>query len=221
MEIKFNKGFSVTLIIILILNYLFGQTLILSFLDFINPKSNYELSVLDIFITSLSLIFRNLSNLTIGIWLFLMAEKFQQKKWTWFLIGLAFGEYSLVFLVILLIVQGISSKVDFYKSLKPILILLIISLLLNPLSDFIINPFLQRTLNRSDYRFMTEYNSYISFINYGIMILLNVVLASKLFKLIGLLQMKGKILWTISTIFLGLFPIILFNELIMIKKEKE
>jgi hypothetical protein len=153
----------------------------------------------------------------IGIWLFVSATKFQQEKWSWFVIGLAFGQYSLIFLAILLIVQNIKLKVDFNKALKPVLILLIISFFLNPASSFIIRPYLTRILSITDYGFLTEYNSYLSFFSYGIVILINIILASKLYKLIGQLQIKGKLLWAVSTVFLGLFTVILFNELIMTK----
>lgn len=219
MEIKFNKGFSILFIIILILIYVFGQTLILSFIDFFRLDSNYELSTLDILIISLTSIFAYLPNLVIGIWLFVMANKFQQDKWSWFLIGLAFGQYSLIFLAILLIVEGIKLNVDLNKALRPVLILLIISFFLNPASSFIVRPYLTRVLNVTDFGILAEYNSYLSFLNYGIVILLNIILATRLYKLIGKLHIKGKLLWTISTIFLGLFPVILFNELILIKTD--
>jgi hypothetical protein len=217
MEIKFNKGFSILLIIILILIFVFGQTLILSFIDFVRLDSHYELSTLDILITSLTSIFDHLPNLVIGIWLFAIVNKFQEDKWSWFLIGLAFGQYSLIFLAIILIVQGIKLKVDLNKALRPVLILMIISFFLNPASSFIIRPYLTRILNATDYGILTEYNSYLSFFNYGIVILLNIILSVKLYNLIGQLQIKGKFLWTISTVFLGLFPVILFNELIITK----
>jgi hypothetical protein len=116
-----------------------------------------------------------------------------------------------------LIVQGIKLKVDLNKALRPVLILMIISFFLNPASSFIIRPYLTRILNATDYGILTEYNSYLSFFNYGIVILLNIILSVKLYNLIGQLQIKGKFLWTISTVFLGLFPVILFNELIITK----
>jgi len=217
MEIKFNKGLSIILIAILILINVTGQTLILSYIDFFRIDSNYGLSTLDILMTSLTSIFDFLPNLVIGIWLFTMTFKFQQDRLSWFLIGLAFGQYSLIFLAILMIVQSIKIKVDFNKSLRPVLILLIVSFFLNPASSFIAKPYLTRFLSVSDYAILIEYDSYLTFLNYGIVILLNIILASKLYKLIGQLQIKGKILWTISTIFLGLFPVILFNELILTK----
>ena len=200
--------------------YLFGQVLILSYIDLFNSESNYELSVLDILITTLSLIFTNLNRLLIGIWFFLMADKFKQEKWSWFLIGLVFSQYSLIFLAILLITQSINTKVDLNKVLRPILILLIISVLLNPVSKFITTPYLTRFLTATDYGYLTIYSSYLSFVTLGIMILLNIVLASRLYKFIGQIQMKGKFLWAISTVFLGLFPVILFNEIVLIRSDE-
>ncbi len=219
MEIKFNKGISIILIAILILINVFGQILILSYIDFFILDSNYEISVVDIVMTSLTSIFDYLPNLVIGIWLFTMTLKLQQDRLSWLLIGLAFGEYSVIFLVILLIVQGTKTKVDLNRALKPILILLIISFFLNPASSFISKPYLIRFLSVSEYELLREYDSYLTFINYGIVILLNSILASKLFKFIGQLQVKGKFIWAISTVFLGLFPVILFNELILTKMD--
>lgn len=219
MEIRFNKGFSIILIAILILINVFGQTLILSYIDFFRLDSNYELSTLDILMTGLTSIFDYLPNLVIGIWLFVMTFKFQQDRWSWFLIGLVFGQYSLIFLAILMIVQSIKLKVDLNKALRPVLILLIVSFFLNPASNYIIKPYLTSVLTVTDYGILTEYKAYLSFLNYGIVILLNINLASKLYKLIRQLQIKGKLLWTISTVFLGLFPVILFNELIMNKMD--
>lgn len=220
MEIKFNKVFSILLILLLILMYIFPKTLILSYIDFFKVDSKYELSTLDIFITSLISIINFFPNLVIGLWQFVMAKKLQQDKWTWLLIGLVFGQYSLIFLALLLIVKSIKLKVDLYKALRPVLILLIISFFLNPVSGFFSRTYMDKILNESGAPgFMLQWNSYLSFFIYGIMILLNIILAIRLNKLIGELQIKGKFLWTISTIFLGLFPVILFNELIMTKIE--
>ena len=219
MDIKFNKGLSIILIAMLILINVFGQTLILSYIDFFRLDSNYELSALDILMTSLTSIFNYLPNLVIGIWLFTMTFKFQQDRLSWFLIGLAFGQYCLIFLAILMIVQSIKLNVDLNKALRPVLILLIVSFFLNPVSSFIAKPYLTRFLSVSDYALLIEYDSYLTFMNYGIVILLNIILAIKLYKLIGQLQVKGKFLWTISTVVLGLFPVILFNELIMTKMD--
>src|SRR5690554_7718119 len=183
MEIKFNKGLSIILIAILILINVTGQTLILSYIDFFRIDSNYGLSTLDILMTSLTSIFDFLPNLVIGIWLFTMTFKFQQDRLSWFLIGLAFGQYSLIFLAILMIVQSIKIKVDFNKSLRPVLILLIVSFFLNPASSFIAKPYLTRFLSASNYAILIAYDSYLTLLNYGIVILLNIILASKLYKL--------------------------------------
>ncbi len=220
MEIKFNKGFSITVILILILINIFGQTLILLFIDFFSVDSYYELSIIDILITSMISIFNYLPGFIIGLWLFFNAKNFQQNNWSWFLIGLAYGQYSLIFLAIILLVQGIKLNVDINKAIRTVLIFLIISFFLKPLSTFIFKLYTTRVLGISGLTIMTEYNSYIPIFNYGIAILLNIIFANKLYKLIGQLQLKGRLLWTISTVFIGLFPVILFNEFIMIKNDK-
>lgn len=220
MEIRFNKGLSITLITILILINVFGQTLILSYIDHFRLVNNFELSILGILITSVGSIMDYLPNLLIGIWLFTMSKKFQQERCSWFLIGLIFGQYSLIFLTILLIVHGIKFKIDINKAFKPILILLIISIFLDAASNFLIKPYLTMNFSVTDYGFFGEYKSYLSFLNLGIMILIHIILAVKLYKWIGHLQMKGKFLWSISTVFLGLLPIILFNGFALNKIEE-
>ena len=85
MEIRFNKGLSITLITILILINVFGQTLILSYIDHLRLVDNFKLSTLGILITSVGSIMDYLPNLLIGIWLFTMSKKFQQERWSWFL----------------------------------------------------------------------------------------------------------------------------------------
>ncbi len=64
-----------------------------------------------------------------------------------------------------------------------------------------------------------NYNAYHIYLNYGFMLVLNIILSSKLYKLMVQLQIKGKVVWLLSTIFLGLFPVILFNELIITKTD--
>ncbi|MBP1672757.1 MAG: hypothetical protein H6Q25_572 [Bacteroidetes bacterium] len=222
MKIRFNNGLSITLITILILINVFGQVLILSYIDHLQLINNLKISTLGILITNLSSIIDYLPNLLIGIWLFTLSTNFQQERWSWFLLGLAFGEYSLIFLAILLIVQGIKFKIDLNKVFKPILILLIISIFLTAASRFLIKPYLTMNLNATDYGFFGEYKSYLSFLNLGVMILIHIILAVKLYKWIGHIQMKGKLLWSISTVFLGLLPIILFNGFTLNKiKENE
>src|SRR5690554_2381082 len=221
MELRFNKGLSIILSIILILIYSFGQVLSLFFIDLQYPNSEYGFSTLDFIVTNISMVFSNLDRIVIGIWLFLIAERFIQEKWSWLLIGLAFGQYSLMLFAILLFFQSARSKVDIYKAIRPLLVLLIISFFLSPMSNFILQPYIMRILETSDYMTFTEYNSYLSFGIYGIVVLLNIILARRIYKLISKLQMKGKFLWAISTVLLGLFPVILFNELILIKTDNK
>lgn len=117
MEIKFNKGFSIVLIAILIIMNVFGQTVILSCIDLFRINPNYDLSILDILISSLASIFKYSSNLVTGVWLFIICPKLKQEKWSWFLLGLTFGFYSLIFLTILLVIQ---SKKRSWIYLKPL-----------------------------------------------------------------------------------------------------
>lgn len=219
MELKLNKGFSIILTTILLLTYFFGLPIISKTFDIIYPDNVYDFTLIDLMIANLNLLFSNLSKLIIGIWFFLNVEKYKLDKWTWILIGLVFGQYGLILFGLIMIIQKIDSRIDLFKSLKPILILLIITFFLSILSKPLITPYLTMKFSIAAYGFITEYGSYLSFGIYGLVILMNIILAFKLSFWIKQLNMSNKTAWIIATVFLGLFPIVLFNELIIIKRD--
>lgn len=132
----------------------------------------------------------------------------------------AYGQYSLVLLAILLIIQNKTSKLDLINSVKPILIILIITVMLNIVLKTILTTYSVRTFNTVVYGHVSSFNSYLSIILIGFVILINIALAIKLNNHMKQLLFRGKILWALSTICLGLFPIILFNELILLKRKE-
>jgi hypothetical protein len=61
---------------------------------------------------------------------------------------------------------------------------------------------------------------YLEIITYGTMILTNVVIAIQFRKWLKYMAVDRKPVWIIATLFSGLFPVILFNELEIIKNKE-
>ena len=219
MEIKFNKIFSITFIILLIFTYFLGYT----FLDFIDSLKNQRIN--PDFLSSksiyayLSFSLPNFYHLIVGIWLFLMAPKFKMEKLSWMLIGMVFGGISLVFFALLLIINKIKSEVDLNKTLLPLLILLSISFFINPVLSFLQEQFAAKMIVVEDYSNMIGYISTLSIVYYAIMLFFNTLFAIKLYHQARREQIKGKLVWAISALILGLLPVILFNEGLFIKTD--
>lgn len=216
MELKLNKSLSIILIIVFVAIIFFGLNIILPIVNLVSPENPYNLTFLDLIIPNLTIVISYSKGIIIGLWLYVNANEFHQDKLTWLLIGLIFGQYGLILFGMLLIIQNEESNVNLFNSLKPVLTLLIITFFFNPLTSFLFKPYMTRMYGLTEYAFITEYKTYLVFALYGIMILMNFIFAFKLKKLVITLGMKGKTVWIIATIFLGLFPVILFNELIII-----
>jgi len=163
----------------------------------------------------------NLSGFIIGIWLYLYVGNFNQDKWTWLLIGLLFGQYALILFGIIVIISNAVSHINLFSALKPILLILIISIMISPLTSFVFPPYMAKGLGSSDYGLFFEYKSYIVFVEYVIMLLMNIVFAFKLNSWIKELKIENKAVWVVSTVFLGLFPVILFHEYILIESKNK
>jgi len=221
MEIKLNRTLSLIFTILLISIFLFGLPLISLIIDLIKPESQLEINLPDLLLANLSLTFAYLSRLIIGLWFYFNVSRFNYDRLTWLTIGLAYGQYGLILLGIIMIIQNTNSRLDLFKSLKPILILLIVTLFLSIISKPLLTPYLTRVLSFQEFGFTQEYSSYLTISAYLIVIIMNIIFATKLSKWIRQFNLKNKTTWIISTIFLGLFPIILFNELTIIKNDNK
>lgn len=219
MELKFSKGFSIILTVIILLTYFFGVPIISKVYDLFNPESAHHISMIDLIIGDLHFSFSKLGLVIIGLWLFLNAVKFNLDKWTWLLVGLIFGQYGLILLGLILIYQNIESGIDLFKSLQPILILLIISVFLNSIITPLLGPYRVINIDNETLILIMDYNRYLRPVFYCLIIFMNICLAIKLRSWIKTLNMTNKSVWIVSTVFLGLFPVVLFNTLIMIRKE--
>ena len=220
MDIKIKKGFSISIIVPLISIYLIGLPLVYTVIHLIDINTNFNLSLINLFLANLSLTVNNLGGLIIGMWMFYNAESLKQDKWTWLLIGLIYGQYSLLLIAIIMFVQNINSRFDLINSIQKILVLLIITFFLNIVAKPLLTPYLTYVIDTANYGFVIKYTSLLTFISYGLMILMNIILAIKLYNWIKSIDMTKKNIWVIATLFLGLFPVILFNALTITKKNK-
>ena len=218
MDIKLNKGISIILIFFLFTINFIGIPVMSLFIKTIHPDMVYDSYMINLLIANLEILFSNLDNIIIGIWLFSQSKKYNLDNWTWMTIGLIYGNYSLIFFSIVILIQGFNSTHDLYKSFSSLLVILIISFLLNSIDNFVITQPLKNILGMENYGFVIVIKQYLNYISFGIMILMNFIFALLLYSWMKSLKLRKKIIWIIATIFFGIFPLILFNELSMIKK---
>jgi len=129
MDIKINKWISVSLSIVIIIVYLFGLPLIYMLN---HPYSDqYSTPFFSLIVESLSLTFQHLTGLIIGIWMFYNAKKMNQDKWTWLLVSLVYGPYSLILIAIILISQKNNFHLNPYKPIQNFLVLSIFIIIIN------------------------------------------------------------------------------------------
>lgn len=214
MEIRINKGLSIILIIALIAINYFIVPLSFGFMEFYPPNIKYDFSVNKLLMANLIFIISNLSILIIGIWLFFNVSKLNQDKWTWFLVGLVYGQYSLIFFGLILIIKNINLQIDLLKSFQIILILLVITFCLK----FVCKQLFYKYLSIAGFGISNSFN--FNYLSLGIMFLMNIVFAVKLSQEISNVKMTQKVIWLILTLVMGLFPVIMYNELQLIEKMK-
>jgi hypothetical protein len=219
MDLKIKKEFSISMIVTLISIYLIGLPLVYTVIHLIGIDPDFNLSLINLFLANLSLTMNNLGGLIIGMWMFYNAESLKQDKWTWLLIGLIYGQYSLLLIAIIMIMQNINSRLDLINSIRKILVLLIITFFLNIAAKSLLTPYLTYVMDATNYGFVIKYTSLLTIISYGLMILMNIILAIKLSSWIKSIYMPKRIIWIIATLFLRVFPVILFNVLTITQKE--
>lgn len=161
----------------------------------------------------------------IGGWLFLTAGKYNQDKWTWMLLGCVYREYSLLFFVIILFFQKDSVGNYLIKRIQDILILFVICFFIH---------FLARTAHVYQIRLLTEafifvprqmsvtgnQAIYLTYADIFFIVLLNTIFAFKMNTLIKELNEARKAIWITATLLLGLFPVIIAHNVILMQREK-
>ena len=162
----------------------------------------------------------------IGGWLFITAGKYNQDKWTWMLLGCVYREYSLLFFVIILFFQKDSVGNHLIKRIQDILILLVICFFI---------PILAKTAHIYQIRLLLEayvfgprqmpvtgiQAIYLSYADIFFMVLLNTIFAFKMNTLMVEFNRTKKGIWLIATLLLGLLPVILLNNLILLENERK
>jgi len=151
MDLKIKKEFSISMIVTLISIYLIGLPLVYTVIHLIGIDPDFNLSLINLFLANLSLTMNNLGGLIIGMWMFYNAESLKQDKWTWLLIGLIYGQYSLLLIAIIIIMQNINSRLDLINSIRKILVLLIITFFLNIAAKSLLTPYLTYVMDATNY----------------------------------------------------------------------
>jgi hypothetical protein len=222
MNIKINKRIAQTLTILFILSAAFN----LSIIVFIHTTFNHIPVSLSFWLKFIQYDFIQLLTtptwFIIGGWLFITAGKYNQDKWTWLLLGCVYREYSLLFFVIILFFQKDSDGNLLIKRIQDILILLVICFFIHILARtvhvyqihllseaFVLDP--RQT------HIVGNQAIYLSYADIFFMVLLNTIFAFKMNTLMVEFNRTKKGIWLIATLLLGLLPVILLNNLILLE----
>ena len=131
-----NKKFSISLITLYTLISILGIPLVIGIFSIIYGNNFFVGLGLNIFITILKSIVSFGGSFIIGLFLFANANKLNQDKWTWLLLGIIYGQYSLLFYILLLIFNKKQLFKDLIKEISFILLLLIILHVTNIAANF-------------------------------------------------------------------------------------
>lgn len=186
--------------------------------DWIYPNNTCDISFSHLMLFNLDRFLDNLNGFIVSVW-FLFQPKKLENKFFWILAGLLFGSIALILFLVLQLIQGISSKTDYQKPIKSILILTICILLLKPIFNLGIERYVQNMNGVENSGFIITYGYYLDFFQVAIMSPFNIWLGLKVF---GLAKGFGKkpFVWCFSTFFLGIIPLILLNLIEMIDPKK-
>lgn len=225
MDIQINKRIAQTLTILFLLSAAFN----LSIIVFIHTTFNHIPVSLSFWLKFIQYDFIQLLTtptwFIIGGWLFITADKYNKDKWTWLLLGCVYREYSLLFFVIILFFQKDSDGNLLIKRIQDILILLVICFFIHILARtvhvyqihllseaFVLDP--RQT------HIVGNQAIYLSYADIFFMVLINTIFAFKINTLIKELNEARKAIWITATLLLGLFPVIIAHNLIMMQREK-
>jgi hypothetical protein len=219
MDIKINKGISIIISVIWILVSMFSLLLVYGFFYWTYKGNVNEIKWNWLILLNFGFIIESLTSLLIGIWLYINADKLNQDKWTWMLMGFIYGQYSLILLMLVIIMQNIYSKIDLLKAVQNLFILIVISYLFNMLSKYLITPNVSKILDMENGSYIIAYTKILDSIPSLIMLIMNVILAFKFKSWIINFSLLHKILWIVAVLISGLFPIILYDGLNIIRRE--
>lgn len=221
MNIKLNKQLVQILSVLFITFNLLGISLPLLIEAKINDIALSNTEIFKVLLFNLMFFLASLSQVIFGIWLYFNAEKVNQDKWTWLFIGLVCGQYSLILLLATVLLQGTNIKQDFFKSIRNSLLLLIGAIVIG----FVIKGFSAysaRLITNIDlmHKLRTIYLQIPSAVNITALVILNILFTLKINKLLNENNIEKKLVWIISTLISGIFPVIIFYNLIALKKQE-
>ena len=221
MNLQFNKKTAQFLSVLYIALVIFGSSAYLFIVAGINNIVLSDLMVRNIILFNLKISLSFLSPLIIGIWFYFNAEKLNQDKWTWVLIGLVGGQYSLVLILLNTFFQKNDYKQDLFKLFLNIVVLLIIASCIDYIPTTWWKPSTELLLN---YTLMSK--SLVTVSSFMVVKLaylagLNIYFALKIISLLNEYNIKNKPVWIISTLVTGLFTVILVHGLILFEKDKD
>jgi len=221
MKLQFNKKTAQFLSVLYIVLIIFGTSAFMFSIAGINNITVTDLMVQKIILLNLKISLSFLSPLIIGIWFCFNAEKLNQDKWTWVLIGLVGGQYSLVLFLLSIFFQKDENKQDLFKLFLNIVALLIIASCIDFIPTTWWKPAPELLLNYTLINKSLVAVSSFMFVKLAYMAGLNIYFAFKIYSLLNEYNIKNKPVWVISTLVTGLFPVILVHNLLILEKEKE
>lgn len=221
MNIKLNKQLVQILSVLFITFNLLGISLPLLIEAKINDIALSNTEIFKVLLFNLMFFLASLSQVIFGIWLYFNAEKVNQDKWTWLFIGLVCGQYSLILLLATVLLQGTNIKQDFFKSIRNSLLLLIGAIVIGfAIKGF--SAYSARLITNIDlmHKLRTIYLQIPSAVNITALVILNILFTLKINKLLNENNIEKKLVWIISTLISGIFPVIIFYNLIALKKQE-
>ena len=216
MKIEIHKGLSIVLSTILLFIIFIGLPMVLEVSGFIYRSYGVHLEYSDLLISNLTMVIDNMDKLIIGFGLFSYAGKWNQDRVTWLLMGLVFGQFGLILFGLNIFTEKSSTHIT--KLLTPVLIMLTVSFFLN-FTTPLLTVYLTSILSPTTHLIISESSAFHSPLIFGLMILLNIIFAIKLNSHLKQLVVPGKLMWVLTTVFLGLLPVILVQ--ILIRKNNE
>ena len=164
-------------------------------------------------IINLTFTFLGLGSVVSGIYLGFIAKRYKQDFWLWLLLGMVYAKFAIIFFVSYCLYNEIGIDKKLIKSLLSLFLLIVIfHLFFNALGSSAINFFLKRLFPPQVFGFLSIYKIYIQAFSIGYHFLSNIILS-----IIFYIHLKNKqvkpLKWVITTIFLGLLPVIVFELL--------
>jgi hypothetical protein len=221
MKIKINPIIAYVLSFLIVVGYFADTSIIQVLNEIFNLEFDLKIPVKYLIVSNLvDSIAANIGSIVSGIWLVIFAKDYGQDRHTWFLLGLCFGIYTIPLFMLLVFIQEIETKnirMDQFKSLKSVTILLIGLALFFSLSKILLAPLLSHYIPPAEFGEIKILKLYSIYYWIGLKSLTKVVL---MISVISYLKARNERpwLWAIGTLFLGIFPLMIkAGQIIFVK----